>query len=87
MRGVCFGPTLSQLFRPSSQLPVDGAQAEKAQRMLFELQAEVTAEKLRRKVVEDKVTAKKLKRNAVDDEVAAEKLKRKGVEDDVAAEK
>ncbi|XP_016206717.1 uncharacterized protein LOC107647107 [Arachis ipaensis] len=62
VHGIGFGPTPSQLFRPSAQPPVDKAQTEEAQRMLFELQEEVTAEKLRRKAVEDEVAAEKLKR-------------------------
>ncbi|XP_025661680.1 uncharacterized protein [Arachis hypogaea] len=48
VRGIGFGPIPSQLFHLSAQLPVDRAQTEEAQRMLFELQAEVTTEKLRR---------------------------------------
>ncbi|KAL4306947.1 hypothetical protein AHAS_Ahas16G0229200 [Arachis hypogaea] len=44
--------------------------------MLFELQAEVTIEKLRKKAVEDEVAAEKLKRKVMEDEVAAEKMKR-----------
>ncbi|KAL4394857.1 hypothetical protein AHAS_Ahas02G0193900 [Arachis hypogaea] len=54
VHGIDFGPTPSQLFHLGSQPPVDRAQREEAQRMLFELQAEVTVEKLRRKAVEMK---------------------------------
>ncbi|RYR15106.1 hypothetical protein Ahy_B04g071830 [Arachis hypogaea] len=79
-RDIGFGPTPSQLFRPSAQPPVDRAQIEEAQRMLFELQAEVTAEKLRRKVVEDEVAAEKLKRKAIEDEIVVEKMKRHALE-------
>ncbi|XP_057758875.1 villin-3-like [Arachis stenosperma] len=67
--------------------PLDGAQIEEAQGMLFELQAKVTAEKLKRRVAEDKVAAEKLKRKAVEEEVTVEKLKRKAMEDDIATEK
>ncbi|RYR26656.1 hypothetical protein Ahy_B02g060936 [Arachis hypogaea] len=81
VRGVDFGLTLSELFYPSLHLPVDGAQTDEAQRMLFELQAEVMAKKLRRKAVKDEIA------EGIEDEVAAEKLKRMAVEDDVAAEK
>ncbi|RYR56407.1 hypothetical protein Ahy_A05g022116 [Arachis hypogaea] len=66
-----FGPTPSQLFCLSLQPPVDRVQAEKAQRMLIKLQAEVTAEKLKRKVVEDEVAAEKLKMKTMEDEIAA----------------
>ncbi|KAL4320988.1 hypothetical protein AHAS_Ahas14G0065500 [Arachis hypogaea] len=76
VRGIGFGPTLIQLFHPSSQPPLDRVRIEEAQRMLFELQAEVTAEKLKRKTVEDEVAAKKLKRKAIEDEIVAEKTKR-----------
>ncbi|KAL4337455.1 hypothetical protein AHAS_Ahas12G0111900 [Arachis hypogaea] len=48
--------------------------------MLLELQTEVTAEKLRRKAVEDEVTAEKFKRKAIEDEIAAEKTKRQALE-------
>ncbi|KAL4287630.1 hypothetical protein AHAS_Ahas19G0205400 [Arachis hypogaea] len=60
--------------------PVDRAQMEEAQRMLFELQAEGTAEKLRRKAVEDKVATEKLKKKVIEDEIAAEKTKRQALE-------
>ncbi|RYR35512.1 hypothetical protein Ahy_A10g050661 [Arachis hypogaea] len=49
VRGVDFGTMPSQLFHPSSHLSVDRAQTEDTQRMLFELQAEVAAKKLKRK--------------------------------------
>ncbi|KAL4300353.1 hypothetical protein AHAS_Ahas17G0192400 [Arachis hypogaea] len=62
VRGMGHGPTLSQLFRPSSQPPVDRAQVEETQRMLCELQAEVTTEKLKRKAIEDELAVEKTKR-------------------------
>ncbi|KAL4396075.1 hypothetical protein AHAS_Ahas01G0055600 [Arachis hypogaea] len=62
VRGIDFGPTPSQLFCPSSQPSVDRAQTEETPRMLFELQAEVTAENLRRKTMEDKIAAKKIEK-------------------------
>ncbi|RYR03965.1 hypothetical protein Ahy_B06g083450 [Arachis hypogaea] len=71
VRGIGFGPIPSQLFHLSAQLPVDRAQTEEAQRMLFELQAEA---------VEDKVAAENLKRKAMEDEIAAEKTKRQALE-------
>ncbi|RYQ99460.1 hypothetical protein Ahy_B07g087390 [Arachis hypogaea] len=80
VRGMGFEPTPSQLFRPSSQPPVDKAQTEEAQRMLFKLQVEVTVEKLRRKTVEDEVAAEKLKRKAMEDEIVAEETKRQALE-------
>ncbi|KAL4327937.1 hypothetical protein AHAS_Ahas13G0150000 [Arachis hypogaea] len=52
---------------PGTKPPVDGTQTEEAQRMLFELQAEVMAEKFRRKAMEDEVVAKKLKKKAVEE--------------------
>ncbi|RYQ82880.1 hypothetical protein Ahy_B10g101458 isoform A [Arachis hypogaea] len=61
VRGVDFGLAPSQLFRPSLHLSAGRAQIEKTQRMLFELQAEVAAEKLKRKVMEDEVTAEMIK--------------------------
>ncbi|KAL4390086.1 hypothetical protein AHAS_Ahas03G0109900 [Arachis hypogaea] len=60
--------------------PVDRAQIEETQRMLFELQVEVTAKKLRRKVVEDEVTVEKLKKKAMKDKIVAEKTKRQVLE-------
>ncbi|RYR72793.1 uncharacterized protein [Arachis hypogaea] len=51
VRGMGHGPTPSQLFRPSSQPPVDRAQQEETQRMLCELQAEVTTANLKRKAM------------------------------------
>ncbi|KAL4371790.1 hypothetical protein AHAS_Ahas06G0201000 [Arachis hypogaea] len=59
---------------------MDRAQIEDAQRMLFELQAEVTAEKLNRKAVEDELVVKKLKRKVMEDEIVAEKTKRQALE-------
>ncbi|KAL4275697.1 hypothetical protein AHAS_Ahas20G0133100 [Arachis hypogaea] len=75
-----FGSTPSQPFRLSSQPAVDGAQTKEAQRMLVELQAEVTAEKLKRNAVEDEKAAEKLKRKAVENEIAVEKIKRQAIE-------
>ncbi|RYR63224.1 hypothetical protein Ahy_A04g021026 [Arachis hypogaea] len=42
--------------------------------------SEVTAEKLRKKAVEDEVAAEKLKRKAMEDEIAAQKMKRQALE-------
>nr|XP_025665050.1 uncharacterized protein LOC112763645 [Arachis hypogaea] len=80
VRGMGHGPIPSQLFRPSSQPPVDRAQVEEAQRMLCELQAEVTTEKLKRKAMDDELAAEKAKRQAMEDELAAEKTKRRAIE-------
>ncbi|RYR49523.1 hypothetical protein Ahy_A07g036040 [Arachis hypogaea] len=66
VRGIGIGPTLSQLFRLSSQPSVDRAQIEEAQRMLCELQAEVMAEKLKRKAMEDEVAAEEMNRQAIE---------------------
>ncbi|XP_020992478.2 uncharacterized protein LOC110278568 [Arachis duranensis] len=62
VREMGHGPTPSQLFRPSLQPPVDRTQVEETQRMLCELQAEVTTEKLKRKALEDELAAEKTKR-------------------------
>ncbi|KAL4301278.1 hypothetical protein AHAS_Ahas17G0284900 [Arachis hypogaea] len=66
VRGIGHGPTPSQLFRLSSQPPVDRAQVEEAQRMLTELQAEVTTEKLKPKAMEDELAAEKTNRQAIE---------------------
>ncbi|XP_020970133.1 uncharacterized protein LOC110268366 [Arachis ipaensis] len=66
VRGMGHGPTPSQLFRPSSQPPVERAQVEETQRMLCELQAEVTTEKLKRKAIEDELAAEKTKRQEIE---------------------
>ncbi|XP_052107592.1 uncharacterized protein LOC110274237 [Arachis duranensis] len=66
VRGMGHGPTPSQLFRLSLQLSVDRAQVEEAQRMLCELQADVTTEKLKRKAMEDELAAEKMKRQAIE---------------------
>ncbi|KAL4277029.1 uncharacterized protein [Arachis hypogaea] len=65
VRRMGHGPTPSQLFRPSSQPPVDKVQVEEAQRMLCELQAEVTTKKLKRKAMDDELAAEKMKRQAI----------------------
>ncbi|KAL4337226.1 hypothetical protein AHAS_Ahas12G0089000 [Arachis hypogaea] len=68
--GIGFGLTLSQLFRPSSQPPMARAQTEEAQRILFELQDEVVAEKLKRKAMEDEVATEKTKRQTIESVLA-----------------
>ncbi|RYQ85474.1 hypothetical protein Ahy_B10g105046 [Arachis hypogaea] len=87
VRGMGLGPTSSQVFGMNSHQPSNGFEREETQRVLLELQAELAADKLKRKAVEDEVAAKKTKRQAVEDEVAAEKTKRQAVEDEVAAGK
>ncbi|RYR49871.1 hypothetical protein Ahy_A07g036398 [Arachis hypogaea] len=79
VRGMGLGPTSSQ--------PSNDFEREETQRVLLELQAELAAEKLKRKIVEDEVAVEKTKRQAVEDGVAAEKIKRQTVEDEVAAGK
>ncbi|KAL4373528.1 hypothetical protein AHAS_Ahas05G0090800 [Arachis hypogaea] len=66
VHGMGHRPAPSQLFRLSSQLPVDRAQVEEAQRMLCELQAEVTTKKLKRKAMEDELAAERMKRHAIE---------------------
>ncbi|RYR09404.1 hypothetical protein Ahy_B05g077710 isoform B [Arachis hypogaea] len=75
VRGVSFRPTSSQLFGITSHQPSDGVQREETQRVLLELQAELAAEKLKRKEVEDEIAAEKTKKQAVEDKVAARKIK------------
>ncbi|RYQ89982.1 hypothetical protein Ahy_B09g096337 isoform F [Arachis hypogaea] len=66
VRGMGHGPTPSQIFSSSSQPPVDRAQVEETQRMLCELQAEVTTEKLKTKAIEDELAAEKTKRQEIE---------------------
>ncbi|RYR34856.1 hypothetical protein Ahy_A10g049902 [Arachis hypogaea] len=87
VRGMGLGPTSSQVFGMNSNQQSNGFEREETQRVLLELQAELAAEKLKRKAVEDEVAAEKTKRQAVEDEVAAEKTKRQAMEDEVAAGK
>ncbi|XP_020961116.1 uncharacterized protein LOC110263708 [Arachis ipaensis] len=87
VRGIGLGPTSSQVFSMNSHQPSNGIERKETQRVLLELQAELAAEKLKRKAVEDEVAAEKTKRQAVEDEVAVEKTKRQVVEDEVAAGK
>ncbi|RYR66773.1 hypothetical protein Ahy_A03g012831 [Arachis hypogaea] len=76
VRGMGLGPTSSQFF-----------ERKETQRVLLELQAELTAKKLKKKAVEDEVAVEKTKRQAVEDKVVAEKTKRQVVEDEVAVGK
>ncbi|RYQ95909.1 hypothetical protein Ahy_B08g091291 [Arachis hypogaea] len=66
VRGMGHGPTPSQLFRPSTQPPVNRAQVKEAQRMLCELQAESTTKKLKRKATEDELAIEKMKKQAIE---------------------
>ncbi|RYQ98785.1 hypothetical protein Ahy_B07g086580 [Arachis hypogaea] len=87
VRGMGLGPTSSQVFGMNFHQPSNGFEREEIQRVLLELQAELAAEKLKRKAVEDEVAAEKTKRQEVEDEVAAENTKRQAMEDEVAAGK
>ncbi|RYR78650.1 hypothetical protein Ahy_A01g003484 [Arachis hypogaea] len=78
--GMGFGPTSSQVFGMNSHQPSKGFEREETQRVLLELQAELAAEKLKRKAVEDEVAAEKTKRQAVEDEVAARKVRIQAME-------
>ncbi|RYR78566.1 hypothetical protein Ahy_A01g003393 [Arachis hypogaea] len=80
VRGMGFGPTPSQLFGPNSHAPINGVQLEETQRRLFELQAELEGEKLKRKAMEDEAAAEKKKMKVMEDEAAAEKKKMKAME-------
>ena len=59
--GMGLGPTSSQVFSINSHQPSNGAQRKETQRVLLELQAELAAEKLKRKAAEDEVAAGKIK--------------------------
>ncbi|XP_057734605.1 uncharacterized protein LOC130950062 [Arachis stenosperma] len=52
VRGMGIGPTTSQVFNSNSAQPIIGTQREETQRVLLELQAELAAEKLKRKAME-----------------------------------
>nr|XP_025617108.1 uncharacterized protein LOC112709438 [Arachis hypogaea] len=52
VRGMGIGPTTSQVFDSNSAQPIIGTQMEETQRVLLELQAELAAEKLKRKAME-----------------------------------
>ncbi|RYR18468.1 hypothetical protein Ahy_B03g063091 [Arachis hypogaea] len=80
VRGMGLGPTSSQVFSMNSHQLSNGFEREETQRVLLELQAELAAEKLKRKAVEDEVAAKKTKRQAVEDEVAAGKVRMQAME-------
>ncbi|XP_057745579.1 uncharacterized protein LOC130963488 [Arachis stenosperma] len=82
MRGMGLGPTSSQVFGMNSHQPINDFEREKTQRVLLELQAELGAKKLKRKVVEDEVAAEKTKRQAVkvEDKVAARKVRMQAME-------
>ncbi|RYR03468.1 hypothetical protein Ahy_B06g082443 [Arachis hypogaea] len=87
VRGMGIRPTSSQVFGTNSHQSSNRAQREETQRVLLELQAELTADKLKRKTIEDEVATKKTKRmrwepkktkrQAVEDEVVAGKIKMK----------
>ncbi|RYR67334.1 hypothetical protein Ahy_A03g013659 [Arachis hypogaea] len=85
--GMGLGPTSSQVFSINSHQPSNGFEREETQRMLLELQAELAAEKLKGKTVEDEVAVENTKRLTVEDEVGAKKTKRQAVEDVVATRK
>ncbi|XP_020976798.1 uncharacterized protein LOC107617938 isoform X1 [Arachis ipaensis] len=80
VRGMGLGPTSSQVFGINYHQPSNGFEREETQRVLLELQAELAAEKLKRKAVEDEVAVEKTKRQAVEDEVAAGKVRMKAME-------
>nr|XP_025685455.1 uncharacterized protein LOC112786275 [Arachis hypogaea] len=65
VHGMGIGPTTSQVFGMNSPQSSIGTQREETQRVLLELQAELAAEKLKRKAMEDEVAAEKTKRQAM----------------------
>ncbi|RYR04475.1 hypothetical protein Ahy_B06g084206 [Arachis hypogaea] len=65
VRGMGIGPTSSQVFSTNSHQPSNGTQREETQRVLLELQAELAAEKLERKAMEDEAALEKTKRQAM----------------------
>ncbi|RYR38419.1 hypothetical protein Ahy_A09g043459 [Arachis hypogaea] len=62
VRGMGIGPTTSQVFGRNVHQPSIETQREETQRVLLELQAELAAEKLKRKAMEDEVAVEKTKR-------------------------
>ncbi|RYR26593.1 hypothetical protein Ahy_B02g060856 [Arachis hypogaea] len=80
VRGIGLGPTSSQVFGMNSHQASNRAQREETQRVLVEVQAELVAEKLKKKVVEDEVAAEKTKRHAIEDEVAVGKIRMQAME-------
>ncbi|RYR09564.1 uncharacterized protein [Arachis hypogaea] len=80
VRGMGLGPTSSQVFGMNSHQPNNSFEREETQRVLLELQAELAAEKLKRKAVENEVAAEKTRRQAVEDEVAAGKVRMQAME-------
>ncbi|XP_020990253.2 uncharacterized protein LOC110277473 [Arachis duranensis] len=86
VRGMGFGPTPSQLFGSNSHAPVNGVQLEETQRRLFELQAKLEGEKLKRKAMEDEAATEKKKMKAMESALVY-LFQRQGVElpPDIAA--
>ncbi|QHN87400.1 uncharacterized protein DS421_16g554780 [Arachis hypogaea] len=80
MRGMGLGLTFSQVFGMNFHQPINDFEREETQRVLLELQAELAAEKLKKKAVEDEVAAEKTKRQAVEDEVAVGKVRLQAME-------
>ncbi|RYR13356.1 hypothetical protein Ahy_B04g070395 isoform C [Arachis hypogaea] len=66
VHGMGLGPTSSQVFGMNSHQPSNGFEREETQRVLLELQAELAAEKLKRKAVEDEVAAGKVRMQAME---------------------
>ncbi|RYQ79679.1 hypothetical protein Ahy_Scaffold2g107643 [Arachis hypogaea] len=66
VHGMGIGPTTSQVFGTNSPQPSIETQREETQRVLVEIQAELPAEKLKRKAIEDEVAAEKTKRQAME---------------------
>ncbi|MED6147140.1 hypothetical protein PIB30_041244 [Stylosanthes scabra] len=60
------GEMRSQLFGRNSQQTGEGTQAQETQRMLEELRAKLTAEKLKRQAVESEVASEKVKRQLME---------------------
>ncbi|MED6195203.1 hypothetical protein PIB30_035813 [Stylosanthes scabra] len=65
VRGMGFGAIPSRLFGRNSQQTGGGAQAQETQRVVEELRAELTTEKLKRQALESEVASEKIKRQAM----------------------
>ncbi|MED6108082.1 hypothetical protein PIB30_020178 [Stylosanthes scabra] len=66
VHGIGSGPIPSQLFGSNSQQPGERAQSQETLRVLEKLQAELTAEKLKRQAVEHEVASEKVRRQKME---------------------
>ncbi|MED6203625.1 hypothetical protein PIB30_001323 [Stylosanthes scabra] len=64
--GIGSGPIPSQIFGSNSQQLGEGAQTQETRKVLEELKAELTVEKLKRQAVENEVASEKVKRQKME---------------------